>query len=219
MTVREHFDECLKELSLNVLKLGTYVEGALKKALTALIEQDVKTADEIMAEDEIINKMQLEIEDTCVGMIAREQPVARDLREIMTTIKVVSNLERIGDHAVHLAKATKRLAGQPYHSSIHKIKTMADTGIQMVHDGVDAYVNEDSAKARAVAKSDDKIDEIHDALIEELLDAMRHSDQPVEISTSLLFLSRFLERLGDHMVNICEWIVYGVEGKHVELNQ
>jgi phosphate transport system protein len=131
---------------------------------------------------------------------------------------VVSNLERIGDHAVHLAKATKRLAGHPYHSSIQKIKMMAEIGIQMVHDGVDAYVNQDSAKARAVAQEDDRIDDIHDALIEELLDAMRQSDQPVEMSTSLLFLSRFLERLGDHMVNICEWIVYGVEGKHVELN-
>ncbi len=219
MIVREHFEECLKELSLKVLKLGTYVEGALKKSLNALMEQDVKAADEIMVEDEVINRMQLEIEDECVGMIAREQPVAGDLREIMTTIKVVSNLERIGDHAVHLAKATKRLAGQPYHNSIQKIKKMAEIGIQMVHDGVDAYVRKDNEKARAVAKADDGIDEIHDALITELLDAMRERKQPVEMSTSLLFVSRFMERLGDHMASICEWIVYGIEGEHVELNQ
>jgi phosphate transport system protein len=219
MSTREHFDECLKDLSICVLKVGTYVEGALKKALNALIEQDVKAADEIIAEDEVINQMHLDIEDKCVGTIAREQPVAGDLREIMTTIKVVSNLERIGDHAVHLAKATKRMAGHPYHSSIYKIKKMAEIGIQMVHDGVEAYVNKDSVTARAVAKNDDQIDQIHDELIQELLDAMRHSDRPVEMSTSLLFLSRFMERLGDHMASICEWIVYGAEGKHVELNQ
>jgi phosphate transport system protein len=219
MKAREHFDECLRELSLKVLKLGTYVEGALKKALNALMEQDVKAADEIMVEDDVINQMQLEIEDECVGLIAREQPVAGDLREIMTTIKVVSNLERIGDHAVHLAKATKRLAGQPYHSSIRKIKKMAEIGIQMVHDGVDAYVNKDNERARAVAKQDDEIDEIHDALVTELLDAMRESEQSVEMSTSFLFVSRFMERLGDHMASICEWVVYGIEGEHVELNQ
>jgi phosphate transport system protein len=217
MTVREHFEECLKDALLCVLKLGTYVEGALKKALTALMEQDVETAEEIIAEDDIINQMQLQIEDQCIAMIAREQPVASDLREIMTTLKVVSNLERIGDHAVHLAKATKRHAGQPYHNSIQKIKKMAELGIQMVHDGVDACVTKDSAKARIVAKRDDEIDELHDSLVLELLEAMRAGDR-VEMATSLLFISRFLERLGDHMVNICEWVVYGAEGQHVELH-
>jgi phosphate transport system protein len=218
MIIRKHFEECLKELSLSVLRLGTYVEGALKKALTSLMAQDVKTAEEIIADDETINKMQLDIEDECVGIIAREQPVAGDLRGIMTTIKVVSNLERVGDHAVHLAQATKRLAGRQYHDSIYKIKTMAEIGIQMIHDAMDAYISKDSAMARAVAKTDDRIDEIHEALIHELMDAMRQSDRPVEMETSLLFISRFLERLGDHMVNICEWIVYGIEGTHVELN-
>ena len=203
---------------MSVLRLGTYVEGALKKSLASLLAQDIKAAEEIIADDVTINKMQLDIEDECVGIIAREQPVAGDLRGIMTTIKVVSNLERVGDHAVHLAQATKRLAGQPYHESIHKIKTMAEIGIRMVHDGIDAFVNKDSEKAREVAKTDDRIDAIHDELIQELLDAMRKSDERVEMKTSLLFISRFLERLGDHMVNICEWIVYGVEGKHEELD-
>jgi phosphate transport system protein len=217
MAAREHFDESLKDVSLCVLRIGTYVEGALKKALTALLEQDVETADEIIAEDEVINQMHMSLEDTCIEMIAREQPVARDLREIMKTVKVASNLERIGDHAVHLAKATKRMAGQPYHSSIERIKKMAEIGIQMVHDGVDACVRKDSVKARLVAKRDDELDELHNSLVLELLDAMRSGDR-VEMATSLIFLSRFMERLGDHMVNICEWIVYGVEGNHVELH-
>jgi len=139
MTIRDHFDQDLKGLVLSVMQLGSRVEEALRRALTALSEQDVPQAEKILAEDIKINKLQLEIEDCCVGLIAREQPVARDLREIMTTIKVASNLERAGDLAVHLAKATKRLAGKPYIGSFQDIHKMAEIGIGMVHDAVDAF--------------------------------------------------------------------------------
>jgi phosphate transport system protein len=218
MTVREHFDRDLQGLSLSVMKLGSYVEEALRKALAALSDQNVRQAEVILAEDIKINKLQLEIEDRCVNLIAREQPVARDLREIMTTIKVASNLERVGDLAVHLAKATKRLAGRPYIGSFKDIHKMAEIGIGMVHDAVDAFTDQDGAKACEVARRDDQIDSIHDALIQELLASMHKDDEQIEMSTSLLFISRFLERLGDHVVNICEWVVYGAEGTHVDLN-
>jgi phosphate transport system protein len=218
MTVREHFDRDLQGLSLSVTKLGSYVEEALRKALTALSNQNVRQAELILAEDVKINELQLEIEDCCVSLIAREQPVARDLREIMTTIKVASNLERVGDLAVHLAKATKRLAGRPYIGSFKDIHKMAEIGIGMVHDAVDAFSGQDGTKAREVALRDDQIDSIHDALIQELLASMHKDDEQIEMSTSLLFISRFLERLGDHVVNICEWVVYGAEGTHVDLN-
>jgi phosphate transport system protein len=218
MTVREHFDRDLQGLSLSVMKLGSYVEEALRKALAALSDQNVQQAEIILAEDVKINKLQLEIENCCVSLIAREQPVARDLREIMTTIKVASNLERVGDLAVHLAKATKRLAGRPYIGPFKDIHKMAEIGIDMVHDSVDAFTGQDGAKAREVARRDDQIDSIHDALIQELLASMHKDDEQIEMSTSLLFISRFLERLGDHVVNICEWVVYGAEGTHVDLN-
>jgi phosphate transport system protein len=218
MTVREHFDKDLKDLVLSVMKLGSYVEEALRSSLAALSEQDVPRAEKILNEDVKINKLQLEIEDRCVGLIAREQPVARDLREIMTTIKVASNLERAGDLAVHLAKATKRLAGRPYIGSFRDIHKMAEIGIGMVHDAVDAFAGQDGAKAREVADRDDRIDSIHDALIQELLATMHSNEEQIEMSTSLLFVSRFLERLGDHVVNICEWVVYAAEGTHVDLN-
>jgi phosphate transport system protein len=218
MTVREHFDNDLQGLVLSVMRLGSYVEEALRRALSALNDQDVPHAERILSEDERINKLQLEIEDCCVGLIAREQPVARDLREIMTTIKVASNLERAGDLAVHLAKATKRLAGKPYNASFQEIRKMGEIGIGMVHDGVDAFAGRDGAKAREVARRDDSIDSIHDALIQELLARMHENEEQIEMSTSMLFISRFLERLGDHIVNICEWVVYGTEGIHVDLN-
>jgi phosphate transport system protein len=218
MAVREHFEKDLKELVLSVMKLGSNVEEALRRALAALSEQNVLEAERILSEDARINRLQLEIEDRCVGLIAREQPVARDLREIMTTIKVASNLERVGDLAVHLAKATKRLAGRPYIGLFQDIHRMAEIGIGMVHDAVEAFAGQDGAKAREVAGRDDRIDSIHAALIEELLVTMHENEQQIEMSTSLLFISRFLERLGDHVVNICEWVVYGAAGIHVDLN-
>jgi phosphate transport system protein len=218
MTVREHFEKDLEGLALSVMKLGSYVEEALRQSLTALSKQDVPRAEKILSGDEKINKLQLEIEDCCVGLIAREQPVARDLREIMTTIKVASNLERAGDLAVHLAKATKRLAGKPFIGPFQDIRRMAEIGIGMVHDAVDAFADRDGGKAREVAGRDDRIDSIHDALIQELLATMHENEEQIEMSTSLLFISRFLERLGDHVVNICEWVVYGAEGIHEDLN-
>jgi len=218
MTVREHFERDLKGLVLNVMKLGSYVEEALRSALKALSKQDVLQAEKILTEDVKINRLQLAIEDCCVGLIAREQPVARNLREIMTTIKVASNLERAGDLAVHLAKATKRLAGSPYIGSFQDIHKMAEIGIGMVRGAVDAFATQDSAKAREVAGRDDRIDSIHDALIQQLLATMHENEKQIEMATSLLFVSRFLERLGDHVVNICEWVVYGAEGVHEDLN-
>jgi phosphate transport system protein len=218
MTVREHFERDLKGLVLSVMKLGGYVEEALRRALAALSEQDVPQAERILSEHNKINKLQLEIEDCCVSLIAREQPVARDLREIMTTIKVASNLENAGDLAVHLAKATKRLASRPYIGSFKDIHKMAEIGIGMVRDAVDAFASQDGAKAREVACRDDQMDSIHEALILELLASMHKDEEQIEMSTSLLFISRFLERLGDHVVNICEWVVYAAEGTHVDLN-
>jgi phosphate transport system protein len=218
VTVREHFDRDLKGLTLSVVQLGSYVEEALWKALAALSEQNVPQAELVLSEDARINDLQLEVEDCCVGLIAREQPVARDLREIMTAIKVASNLERVGDLAVHLAKATKRLAGKQYLDSFKEIHKMAEIGIGMVHDALDAFTAQDGIRAREVAGRDDQIDRIHDALIQELLATMHKDDEQIEMSTSLLFISRFLERLGDHVVNICEWVVYGSEGTHVDLN-
>lgn len=217
MTVRQHYQECLQRTYGKVFELGRQVEEAVRQALAAFLAQDTAAAGRILEGEETINRMQLAIEDECVTLIAREQPVARDLREIITSIKVASNLERVGDHAAHLAKATIRLAGRPYHGSVGQIRTMGEQGIRMVREGLDAFMAQDAAAARAVARLDDTIDGIHDRLIEELIRTMHESEEQIEMATSLLFVSRFLERLGDHVVNICEWTVYGAEGIHVEL--
>jgi phosphate transport system protein len=162
--------------------------------------------------------MQLAIEDQCVTIIASQQPVARDLRKIMTSIKVVSNVERIGDHALHLGKITKRMVGHAYHSYVATMKSMAETGIAMLHDAMTAYVACDGAKARDVARRDDEIDAMRDILLKEILTNLHQDEKQIDDAVSLIFTARFLERLGDHVVNVCEWIVYAADGVHVELN-
>ncbi len=217
MTVRAHFDESLRQLHGGIVELGTYVEGAMRKALVALARQDTALAHEILSEDPEVSRRQLAMEDECIRLIATEQPVAGDLRRLVASMKVVSNLERIGDHAVHLAEVTIRHAANTYLDAITDLERMAELGIRMLHDAMTAFLDLDAAEARAVAARDSEIDGIHDMLVKKLLAAMQDDRANIDQALSLLMLARFLERLGDHVASICEWIVYGIEGQHVKL--
>jgi phosphate transport system protein len=218
MQTRAHFMEELARLNHDVLAMGSKVEENLRKALEALRTQDVELAREAKAGDEIVNALQLKIEDQAAILIATQQPVARDLRELVTVFKVTDNLERAGDHASHLAKAAIKLAGEPPFRQIERLARMAEAGCAMVRGAVDAYLNHDAAAARRVAAQDDAIDAEHKALVAEVLGLMRESPDHVQRAAKLLTGSGFLERLGDHMTNICEAVVFMVEGSHVELN-
>jgi phosphate transport system protein len=217
MTVREHFENSLNKLYGGILELGTYVEGELGKALTALVRKDTVLAQEILAEDPEVSRRQLAMEDHCITLIATEQPVARDLRKLVASMKVVSNLERIGDHAVHLAQVAIRHAGEPDLDVIADIERMGQLGIAMLHDTMTVFRDGDAAGARAVAARDDEIDALHDMLVARLLQVMHDDRESINQALSMLTLTRFLERLGDHVASICEWIVYEVEGRHVKL--
>jgi phosphate transport system protein len=218
MQTRVHFVEELTRLNHDVLAMGTRVEESLRKAIEALKNQDVDLAKEVKAADELINALQLKIEDQAAVLIATQQPVARDLRELVTVFKVTDNLERAGDHAVHLAKAAIKLAGEPPFRQTDRLCRMADIECGMVRGAVDAYLNQDVEEARRVAAEDDKIDAEHKQLVHEVLELMQEKPDQIERASRLLTTSGFLERLGDHMTNICEAVVFMVEGHHVELN-
>lgn len=198
--------------------MGTTVEEALQKAIIALSERDEALAREVIDGDARVDRMQVEIEDKGAILLATEQPVASDLREIFTAVKIVSNLERIGDHARHIAKAVMQVSDPKLLATIPRFKTLADIGVAMVHDCLTAFVEKDADKAQEVAARDDQIDEIHASLVSELTDVVRNHPAIVDQGITLLFLARFMERLGDHVTNMCEWIVYARKGKHVELN-
>ncbi|MEW5817189.1 MAG: phosphate signaling complex protein PhoU [Spirochaetota bacterium] len=220
MPERQHFNRALQELNQEIAKMGTLVEESLYKAIQAFEQKDVETAEQIIKDDVKINNCQQEIEDRCTVLIATEQPVAKDLRRILTTLKIVSNLERIGDHAVHLARATKRLFKEKYlEAIINMIPPMAEIGLGMVREVITAFISNDSEKAIAIAKKDDELDKAHKKVFASLIKQMQSNPENVLQGADLLLVIRFMERLGDHVTNICEWIVFCDTGKHVELNR
>jgi phosphate transport system protein len=219
MNTRLFFLEELNRLRHDVLAMGTRVEEDLGKAITALRSNDLDLAREVAADDAVVNAMQLKIEDETAMVIATQQPVARDLREMVTILKLTGNLERIGDHAVHLAKAVIKLSDElPFRPS-ERLEKMAETGREMIRDSISAYLNQDAEGARRAAALDDRIDEEHRALTEEVLSLMKEHPEFIKKASRLLHTSNQLERLGDHITNICECIIYMVDGKHQELNQ
>jgi len=218
MQTRIHFLEELARLKHDVLAMGTRVEENLRKALEALKTQNVELAREVKASDGLIDALQIKIEDQAAVLIATQQPVARDLRELVTVFKVTDNLERAGDHAVHLAKAAIKLSGEPPFRQIDRLIKMADIDCAMIRGAVDAYLNMDAVKARLVAAEDDAVDAEHKLLVRETLELMREHPDQIERASRLLTTSGFLERSGDHMTNICEAVVFMVEGRHTELN-
>jgi phosphate transport system protein len=217
--MRIQFNEELGRLHHDILAMGSRVEEDLRKALLALKTGDLDLVNEVKASDEIVNALQLKIEDQAAMLIATQQPVARDLRELVTIFKITDSLERIGDHAVHLAKTAKRLADDPYPRPLDRLERMAAVDIAMVHDAVAAYLNQDEALARKAAAMDDEVDAEHKAFIQEVLAYLTEHPGKAQQATKLIATSSFLERLGDHVTNLCEAVVFMVTGAHTELNE
>ena len=219
MNTRIMFLEELNRLRHDILSMSTRVEEDLGKALSALKNNDAELAKEVQANDAVINAMQLKIEDEAAIVIATQQPVARDLRELVTIFKLTSSLERIGDHAVHLAKAATKLSREKLLGYREHLGRMAETGQKMIRSAISAYLAQDAQEARRTAEMDDIIDGEHKILTEEVLGLMKEHPNLVKKAVRLLNTSAYLERLGDHITNICEAIIYMTEGKHEELNE
>ena len=215
---RIHFSNTMIELNEQILKMGVYVEEAIKKAIDALKDQNTDLADNVINEDERINNLELELFDRVSIILATEQPVATDLRHLTGAIRIISDLERAGDYAVHIAQGAKRLANETYITPLSQIPEAADVARQMLKDALTAFVNCDIELAKEVASRDDILDKLHKKLLKKMLKYMnKDSEADIDQATNLIFLARFLERLGDHITNVCEWVVYSKTGEHVEL--
>jgi phosphate transport system protein len=207
----------MEAIHQDVLRMAVHVEENILKALKALKDQDGKLAKEVIADDEAVNGLELAITDRCVVLLATEQPVASDLRKIVACLKAVGDIERIGDYAVHAAKRAKELSDEKYVKPLIDIPKMLVLGGEMLRDGVNALVNNDIELARKTARRDEEMDSLNKQVYRELLTLMLEDKDNIKQATKLLFLSRFLERMGDHAVNICSWAFYAVEGKHEDL--
>lgn len=218
MSARYQYSEELKELETHILEMGSMMEKLLSSSIVALVDQDVGLAQETIARDEAINDFAFAIEDRCVKLIATEQPVAKDLRLIHATLKVITDIERMADHGVDISKIAIRLADESYMKAIIDIPKMADIGLEMVRDSLKAYVDKDIVLATDVCIRDDIVDGIYERLFDELLEYMKIDSKNIYQSTNFLLVAKYLERVADHATNICEWIIYIVTGEKRELN-
>jgi len=215
--MREHYAQEIEAIHQDVLRMAVVVEENILKSLKALKDQDSKLAKEVIADDHRVNELELAITDRCVLLLATEQPVASDLRKIVACLKAVSDIERIGDYAVHAAKRAKELSDEKYIKPLIDIPKMLVLGGEMLRGAVNSLVNADADLARKTALRDEEMDSLNKQVYRELLTLMLEEKDNIKQATKLLFLSRFLERMGDHAVNICSWTLYAVNGEHEDL--
>jgi len=208
----------MEELRRELTHMAGKVHENLGKSLNILKTGNGELADDVKNTGKIIDEMQLRIEDMVMVLIATQQPVASMLRELVTVFKLATNLERIDDYGIHLTKAAIKLSDRPASLSIERIERMAETGQEMLKTAFSAYLARDDNAARNAAALDDKIDKEHKALTDEVLVIIKEKPDLAKPAARLLRLSGHMERLGDHITNICEAIVYMTEGSHEELN-
>lgn len=216
--LRHQFEREIGELEQRLLGLSQSVESALAQATKALLVQNEELAEHVIVGENEVNTAAWEIEDYVNTLVAREQPVATDLRFIITTLHVVIALERIGDLAVHVARVAQKLSSETYVKPLISMNSMADRAAQMVRESVHAYVSRDEQAAHDVAAGDDLIDNTYSQLFRELLTYMMESPKTIAQAQTLLFVAKQFERVGDHATNICEAAVYVATGRRVELN-
>ncbi|WP_312200170.1 phosphate signaling complex protein PhoU [Anaerospora hongkongensis] len=215
MTTRHNYDQELEGLRGEILKMGEAVSAAISDAVQSLAKQNEEMARKVIANDDIIDKMEIDIEDHCMVLIARQQPLARDLRVIGTGMKIATDLERMGDHAYDIANVTLRIANQPLLKPLVDIPRMAEMAQKMLNDALRAYVNLDTQLAEAVCHADDEVDYLYQQVFRELLTYMFEDPRTISQATQLIFVARYLERVADHATNIAEWIIYLATGQRL----
>ncbi|NPV29299.1 MAG: phosphate signaling complex protein PhoU [Firmicutes bacterium] len=218
MAARKSFHEQLEELQQEVLKMGTLVEQAIFNAVKSLKERDEGLAQQVIDGDDLIDEYQVKIEDLCVKLLALQQPMASDLRVISTAMKIVTDLERMADHAVDIAKVTIRLSGQPLIKPLIDIPRMAEITQKMVRESLDAYVRHDADQVMQLIDCDHEVDGLYCQVFRELLTFMMEDPRTIRQATQLLFAAQHLERIADHATNIGEWVYYMVTGARKDLN-
>jgi phosphate transport system protein len=212
-----HFHEQLDELKARLLSMSGHAEELIEHAVDALIQRDADKAAMVIAGDRQINSLEVEVELLAISLLALQQPMARDLRFIIGAIKISSDLERIGDHAVNIAQSAQRLASQ--HTSVMltpEIEDMARRARKMLADALHAFLRADGVLGREVCKADDAVDALHDSVFRILLTHMMADARTINASLELLLVSRNLERVADLATNIGEDAVYLAEGKQIK---
>ena len=212
---RHHFEEEMQALKNRLLNMGALVEERVHDATNALIERRLDTAERIIASDQDVNDLQIEIDERCLRLLALQQPMASDLRLITAAMKINADLERIGDQAVNIAEQAARILAHPPLKPIIDLPRMAEISERMTRESLDAFVRKDAKLARSILARDDEVDQLKDQVFRVLLTYMMADPGTIERALGLILISRHLERIADHATNIAEDVIFLVEAKDV----
>ena len=215
--MRNRFDRQLEELNNEMIQMGTLIEQAIADAVDALVNQNVEMARTAIEEDDTIDSLERSIEHLCLKLLLQQQPVAKDLRQISAALKMITDMERIGDHAADISEITIALSGQPYIKKLEHIQEMAKETIGMVTSSVDAFVEKDLELAKAVLVRDDIVDNYFLEVKRDIISLVTKDPAEGEFALDFLMIAKYLERIGDHATNIAEWVIYCITGVHEEV--
>ena len=214
MAVRGEFDKELVNLHDQIIRMGTMTQNAIEDAVMALVEMDAEKAQKVIDQDDVIDAMEREIDQACVDLIARQQPVARDLRDAISTLKLITDLERIADHASDISE--KVLILESFHTDIvipADLIRMSDLSQLMIRSALESYVTKNEETATKVVHMDDKVDELYDKVKDYLVKRMRQEPESIELLTEILLISKYFERISDHAQNVAEWVLFYIRGR------
>jgi phosphate transport system protein len=217
MEMRTTFRKKLKEIQDEVLVMGSMVGKAIASSVKALKERDLDLAQQVISDDIKVNQKRFEIEERCVGLIATQQPMASDLRVIMAVLNIISEMERIGDHAEGIAKIVVMIGDEPPLKPLIDIPRMTEKTIEMLHRSLDAFAKHDADTARKIVVEDDEVDDLYNQVFRELLTFMAEDPRTITRATRLIWVAHNLERSADRVTNICERVVFMVTGKMEEI--
>lgn len=215
--MRNYFDTQLELLNRKLTDMGTLCETAISTAIGALMTGDGEKAQDTFKTDTQIDQMERDIETLCMKLLLQQQPVARDLRIISSALKMISDMERIGDQASDIAEITRFITNTDFRSKTH-LRNMADSAIQMVTDSINSFVRKDLELAEEVIAYDDVVDNLFNQIKLELIGLIAENPADGENCIDLLMVAKYLERIGDHATNIAEWVIYSLTGKHESID-
>jgi phosphate transport system protein len=212
--MRSQFEEQLNLLNMELLEMGALIEHAIESACQALINRDVEAANQAIIFDKEVDLKEREIEELCLKLLLQQQPVARDLRQISAALKMITDMERIGDQAADISGIVIYLAEKPYIKKLVDLPKMAEAAIRMVTGALDAYVKKDLAIAKQIIEMDDIIDDLFLVVKNELIEDIHQDAGNGAQAMDLLMVAKYFERIGDHAQNIAEWVEYSITGMH-----
>jgi len=211
--MRNRFDEQLAALNNMLIEMGSLIESSISMSVKALERQDIALAEQVDAIELDIDQKEKDIESLCLKLLLQQQPVARDLRLISAALKMITDMERIGDQAADIAEITIQLANTPYVKKLEHIPQMASATVKMVTESIDAFVKKDLSLARAVIAYDDHVDELFNTVKADLIELIRADSANGEQAIDLAMIAKYFERIGDHAENIAEWVVFSITGE------